>query len=71
MRGYQCYAAITANRIYAQHDTSNPRSGRVLAKCGMTCEGVSRQAMKGNNGIVDVCRYSILAKEYFDSSALG
>ena len=62
------FRQLGANRIYAQHDTSNPRSGRVLAKCGMTCEGVSRQAMKGNNGIVDVCRYSILAKEYFDST---
>lgn len=39
--------------------------GRVMEKCGMTCEGILRQAARNNRGVVDVRLYSILAHKYF------
>ncbi|MBQ9020710.1 MAG: GNAT family N-acetyltransferase [Eggerthellaceae bacterium] len=58
---------MEANRIACYHDVDNTRSGRVMQKCGMTFEGILRQAAYGNRGIVDICHYSILASEYFGS----
>jgi ribosomal-protein-alanine N-acetyltransferase len=55
---------VKANRIEAHHDTNNPRSGRVMVKCGLKYEGTLRQADFNNKGIVDVSVYSILASEY-------
>lgn len=59
------FEEVGANRITGRHDVDNPRSGRVMQKCGMTYEGTLRQAACGNDGIVDICHYSILASEYF------
>lgn len=52
------------NRVEAEHDTNNPASGRVMEKCGMVFEGISRQAARNNQGIVDMAVYSILAEEW-------
>lgn len=52
------------NRIAARHDKNNPRSGRVMQKIGMTCEGTLRSSGKNNQGIVDEVYYSILKEEY-------
>ena len=56
---------VRVNRIEARHDTRNPASGKVMEKCGLTYEGVLRQAGRSNSGICDLAVYSILAKEYF------
>jgi len=56
---------VKVNRIEARHDTNNPRSGRVMVKCGLKYEGTLRQAGFNNKGIVDVSVYSILASEYY------
>ena len=55
---------VGANRVEARYDTSNPASGRVMAKSGMTFEGIRRQAARNNRGLVDVGCYSILAGEW-------
>lgn len=52
------------NRIYAYHASENPASGKVMKKCGMTCEGILRQAGRCNYGMIDMVYYSILADEY-------
>lgn len=52
------------NRVEARHDTNNPASGRVMEKCGMTFEGIHRQAARNNQGIVDIAVRSILAEEW-------
>lgn len=54
---------VGISRIEARHDTRNPNSGRVMAKCGMKYEGTLRQADRNNQGICDVCVYSILKTE--------
>ena len=56
---------VGANRIDAQHDINNPKSGRVMQKCGMHKEGVLRGKGFNNQGICDEVVYSILRNEYF------
>lgn len=55
---------VGMNRIVARHESRNPNSGKVMAKCAMRHEGVQRQAGKNNTGICDVVTYGILRKEY-------
>ena len=43
----------------------NPKSGRVMQKCGMTYEGTLRQSGWNNRGINDRAFYGILREEYF------
>ena len=52
------------NRIEARHDANNPKSGRVMAKCGMTCEGTHRQAGRNNQGVCDDVYYAILRSDW-------
>ena len=58
---------VGMNRVSAAHDVSNPNSGRVMRKAGMTAEGVLRAAGRNNRGVVDMAVYSILADEYSKS----
>ena len=52
------------NRIVARHDPENPASGKVMAKCGMTLEGISRSIKKRKDGtFYDLANYSILKSE--------
>lgn len=57
-------AEVDTNRVHARHDTANPNSGKVMAKAGMTFEGVLRQGARNNQGIVDIACYSILKSEW-------
>ena len=51
------------NRVAADHDIENPKSGRVMEKSGMTFEGTSRQGGRNNRGIVDICHWAILKED--------
>lgn len=62
---------VKVNRIESHHDVNNPASGRVMQKCGMTCEGISRQADYNNQGIVDIVTYGYIAEDYFKKVKLG
>ena len=53
---------IHFRRITAKHDIENPNSGRVMAKAGMTCDGILYGGGCNNRGIVDIVCYSITAK---------
>lgn len=50
-------------RVFAEHYHTNPASGRVLEKAGMTFEGVLRQHMIKWDKPMDMHVYSILAEE--------
>ena len=52
------------NRIAADHDKDNPKSGRVMQKIGMSYEGTLRRAGFNNQGIIDEVWYSILKDEW-------
>lgn len=56
---------VKAKRIEAQHDPNNPNSGKVMEKCGLSFEGVLRNADWSNKGIVDACMYGLLAEDYY------
>lgn len=52
------------HRVELRHDSANPASGRVMQKCGLRFEGVSRGAAKRRDGAwMDVCNYAILAED--------
>jgi RimJ/RimL family protein N-acetyltransferase len=58
------FAGLGLNRIYAQHMSRNPASGRVMAKIGMTHEGRLRQHVKRWDAFEDLETYGILRSEY-------
>ena len=51
------------HRVESMHDSNNPNSGRVMAKCGMKYEGTLKMADRNNQGICDACYYGLLAEE--------
>ena len=57
------FEQVGAIRVEAKHDPDNPRSGMVMKKCGMKYEGTLRSADRNNQGVCDVCIYSVLKDE--------
>lgn len=51
-------------RVEARHDNQNPRSGGVMARCGMIREGLLRRSDRNNRGICDAVWYGILKEDY-------
>ena len=54
------FRQVGANRLTARHDPRNPNSGNVMKKCGMVCEGTTRQSDRNNQGLCDTVHYAIL-----------
>ena len=54
---------VGINRMIAEHDVNNPKSGRAMQKLGMKFEGIIYQCRKNNQGIVDCAKYSLLKTE--------
>jgi len=54
---------IGYHRAESMHDSNNPNSGKVMAKCGMKYEGTLKMADRNNQGICDACYYGLLAEE--------
>jgi RimJ/RimL family protein N-acetyltransferase len=52
------------HRIYAPHFLSNPASGRVLQKVGMTYEGRMREHYMRFGQYVDVALYGMLEQDF-------
>ena len=59
---------VGMNRIEATHDANNPKSGRVMEKCGLRYEGTHRQASRNNQGICDVVYRAILKEDYLQKT---
>ena len=58
------FGSMNLNRIEAQHETTNPASGAVMRKCGMTKEGTLRQRLYNKGRYVDVDLYAILRSDW-------
>lgn len=58
------FEEVGFNRIAADHAKTNPKSGRVMQKIGMTYEGTWRKAYYTEQGLTDKVWYSILRDEY-------
>ena len=54
------FETMDLNRIEAQHEVTNPSSGRVMEKCGMKKEGVLCQRLYNKGKFVDVALYAIV-----------
>ncbi|MDI6572702.1 GNAT family N-acetyltransferase [Leuconostoc lactis] len=51
-------------RIFSEHDTRNPKSGRVMTKLGMQQEGVALKSQIIKGEIVDMVHYAITDTQY-------
>ncbi len=58
------FNTLFLNRIEAVHETTNPASGAVMRKCGMTHEGLLREKLFNKGKYVDVNLYAILRKDF-------
>jgi len=58
------FTELGLNRIYAQHMSRNPSSGRVMEKIGMRYEGCLKEHFRKWDAFEDVKRYGILKSEY-------
>lgn len=63
------FTEVGMNRIEATHDSRNPRSGRVMEKCGLRYEGTMRQGSRNNRGICDSVMRAILREDYLKTEA--
>ena len=57
------FLELRLSRVYAQHFSNNPASGRVMQKIGMRHEGHLRQHVKKWGELLDVDAYGILRGE--------
>lgn len=58
------FETVGFHRIELRHDSMNPASGRVMQKCGLKFEGISRQAKRRKDGSwMDICSYAILSTD--------
>ncbi|HEY4602451.1 MAG TPA: GNAT family N-acetyltransferase [Cerasibacillus sp.] len=48
------------HRVYARHFISNPGSGRIMEKCGMTCEGTLKDHIVKDGSFEDIVYYGII-----------
>ena len=55
---------LGVHRVEAQHETTNPASGRVMQKCGMRHEGRLRGRVFNKGSYVDVELYAILREDW-------
>lgn len=58
------FAVLDVHRIQAHHFVSNPASGRVMQKIGMTYEGLLRAAVRKSGRFEDLALYAVLAPEW-------
>ena len=58
------FLELGANRVESIHNVKNPASGRVMEKCGMTLEGMLRQAYRDNSGCCDVAVRALLRQDW-------
>jgi len=59
------FDTVGLNRIAARHDPENAGSGRVMQKCGMSYEGLQRQAhFCSRRGFYDLACYAIVKSDY-------
>ena len=57
------FKVLELNRIQARHLVSNPASGRVMQKLGMSYEGTLRQVVFLRGSYEDLAGYAILRDE--------
>jgi ribosomal-protein-alanine N-acetyltransferase len=59
-----CFEKLDLNRVESFHYAGNEGSGRVMEKCGMEFEGISKQEFKIKSVFRDVVRYGITKERW-------
>ncbi len=59
-----CFCDLALRRVYAEHFTRNPASGRVLEKAGLQREGMLRQHVCKEGRYEDIVLYGLLRDEH-------
>ena len=59
-----CFDKLDLNRVESCHYVGNEGSGRVMEKCGMKLEGVSKQGDKVKSVFRDVVYYGIVKEDW-------
>lgn len=54
---------VGVTTIVANYDTRNPNSGAVMRKCNMIFDGIYPQSAHNNQGVCDICRYTLYIGE--------
>ncbi|ETT69624.1 acetyltransferase [Paenibacillus sp. FSL R7-277] len=54
------FAEKKYHKVYARHFASNPASGRIMQKCGMSNEGTLKDQIHKNNSYEDLVYYGII-----------
>ncbi len=65
------FRALGLQRIHARHFASNPASGRVLRKIGMTYEGRQRRHVRKWDRLEDLELYGILEEDFARATSSG
>jgi len=65
------FAELALNRIFGQHMSRNPASGRVMQKIGMKHEGCLRQHLSRWGKLEDLEHYGLLRCEWLAAQACG
>lgn len=63
------FTKLGCARVFAQHLGGNERSAKVLARLGMTAEGVRRAHIKKAGAYHDTYQFGVLRDEYFAQQA--
>lgn len=63
-----CFETVGLNRVWADYDTRNTASGRVMQKAGMRYEGTFRQCKARRGELIDKAQYAMLAEDYFNAT---
>ena len=58
------FQTTSLNRLWADHDSRNVASGKVLLKSGMLYEGTARQCYMRKGYLVDKVSYAILREDW-------
>lgn len=58
------FKKLNLERVFAEHATNNPASGKVMQRLGMSCDGILRKNHMFKGELLDSAYYSILKEEY-------
>lgn len=61
---HECFDVLHIHRVEAMHECDNPASGRVMAKCGMRCEGTLRGKVLNKGKFRDVALWAMLREDW-------
>jgi ribosomal-protein-alanine N-acetyltransferase len=59
-----CFNSLGLNRVEASYSIGNDGSGRVMVKCGMELEGVSKAQLKIKGEFRDIAHYGITKEQF-------